>query len=346
MSSNALNPEYKKFLELPEKERLAIFETSAERLDTLGSYIEKDFWVCYTLDAIYNNRPEDHPRILFKGGTSLSKVFGAINRFSEDIDVVIFREDLGFSGKDDPTNPELGTNQRRRLVEAINEKARHYIINDLAETLKESLPDCNIKQDSDNEDGMTLLVHYPSLYKAEGDEYVSPRVKIEGGARSALDPHDIHSVIPYIQKDLEDFDFNVPNLVTIAAERTLLEKTLILHGWYCRYRDEKKLPIDRNRLSRHYYDVAMMASTDIADVALNDKPLFENVIEHTQILFSRGWMKLGEISTDQLYLVPVDDLAKQLEKDYMAMQGMIHGESPKFGEIIESLAAFEKKMNK
>ena len=340
-----MNPQFITFLELPEKERLAIFETSAERLNTLGSYIEKDFWVCYTLDAIYNNRPEDHPRILFKGGTSLSKVFEAIHRFSEDIDIVIFREDLGFSGENDPLNPELSNNARKKLVKAMNEKASNYITNDLANILKESLPGCNVEQDPDAEDGMTLLVHYPSLYETDGDEYVTSRVKVEGGARSALDPHDVYSIIPYIQGDLEGQNFEVTNLRTIAAERTLLEKALILHGRYCGYRDENRLPSDQNRLSRHYYDVAMMASTDIATTAINDKDLFDNVIEHTQILFSSKWMKLDEILTDQLHLVPVDDLATQLKKDYSAMQGMILGESPKFEEIIEKIAEFEKRMN-
>ncbi len=290
-----MNPQFTSFLELPKKERLAVFETSAERLNTLGSYIEKDFWVCYTLDAIYNNRPEDHPRILFKGGTSLSKVFKTIHRFSEDIDIVIFREDLGFEGENDPLNPELSRNARKKLVKAINEVASNYITNDLANILKEGLPVCEIEKDPEAEDGMALLVQYPSLYETKGDEYVTSRVKVEGGARSALDPNDIYSTVPYIQDDLEDQNFEVTNLRTIAAERTLLEKALILHGRYCRYRDEKRLLSNQNRLSRHYYDVAMMASTDIAEAAINDKPLFKNVIEHTQILFSSKWMKLDEI---------------------------------------------------
>jgi len=102
-----MNPAYEPFLTLPDQERRDVFNAAAERLDTLPTYIEKDFWVCRVLDALYHGRPDHHPRLLFKGGTSLSKAFDAIHRFSEDIDVVVFRDDLGFTGDRDPTVKDL-----------------------------------------------------------------------------------------------------------------------------------------------------------------------------------------------------------------------------------------------
>ncbi len=98
-----MNKAFDAFLSLPDQERRDVFNAAAERLDTLATYIEKDFWVCLVLNALYHDLPDNHPRLLFKGGTSLSKAFGAIHRFSEDIDVVVFRDDLGFTGDRDPT---------------------------------------------------------------------------------------------------------------------------------------------------------------------------------------------------------------------------------------------------
>ncbi len=94
---------FESFLTLPEQDKRDVFEAAASRLDTLPSYVEKDFWVCFVLDVFYNRLPVGHPRLLFKGGTSLSKAFGLIRRFSEDIDLVVFRDDLGFKGDRDPT---------------------------------------------------------------------------------------------------------------------------------------------------------------------------------------------------------------------------------------------------
>ena len=91
------------FLTLSERDRRDVFEAAARRLDTLSGHVEKDFWVCLVLDALYNRLPDGHPRLLFKGGTSLSKAFGLIRRFSEDIDLVVHRVDLDFAGDRDPT---------------------------------------------------------------------------------------------------------------------------------------------------------------------------------------------------------------------------------------------------
>ena len=93
---------YREFLALPERDRTDIFQTAANELGTLGSYIEKDFWVSAVLGALFNGLPAGHPALSFKGGTSLSKVFGLIRRFSEDIDITVSRADLGFTGERDP----------------------------------------------------------------------------------------------------------------------------------------------------------------------------------------------------------------------------------------------------
>ena len=77
-----MNGDSESFLSLPKQDRRDVFEAAASRLDTLPGYVEKDFWVCLVLDALYNRLPDGHPRLLFKGGTSLSKAW---KRFEEAV---------------------------------------------------------------------------------------------------------------------------------------------------------------------------------------------------------------------------------------------------------------------
>ena len=341
----SINPHFQSFLDLPDDERRTVFEATAERLNTLPSYIEKDFWVCHVLDVLYNAETTSAPRLLFKGGTSLSKVYETIQRFSEDIDIVVFREDLGFVDENDPTNPDLGTKQRNRLIDAVNSKASTYIQNELSTSLQSDLPDCELTADATDEIGMTLFIEYQSLYQSASEAYVQPRIKLEGGARSAVEPHSTHNIAPYIQSELDDYEFSVPNVITIDAERTFLDKVIILHGWHCGNRDEQRLPADQHRLSRHYYDVATISTTSIGEQAIKNLELLNSVITHAQMFFRRGWMKLDEILTDSLKIAPKDDLYKALEKDYTAMQEMLFGDVPSFSSVIEHISLLEERLN-
>ncbi len=340
-----MNEAFGNFLTLSDQERRDVFDAATERLDTLATYIEKDFWVCRVLDALYHGLPDNHPRLLFKGGTSLSKAFSAIHRFSEDIDVVVFRDDLGFTDDRDPTREDLGRKARERLTNELKEAASHYIRTDLAACLSDLFDQCKIVEDEEDTDRSTLLVQYPSLYPSESDAYVEPRVKIEGGARSALDPHAVQTVTPYIQEELGKATLTIDGVLTLAPERTLLEKALILHGWHCGYRDQGRLPDDRHRLSRHYYDVGMMALTYIADRAVENQALLKHVRDHTLTFFRRAWMKLDEAQPGSLHLLPQEELAALLAADYSAMQGMILGDTPPFAELLDAIGKLEARLN-
>ncbi|MCP4041553.1 MAG: nucleotidyl transferase AbiEii/AbiGii toxin family protein [Gammaproteobacteria bacterium] len=188
----------------------------------------------------------------------------------------------------------LSRKARNRLMEELKEDAGDYIRNDLATCLATIFEHCKVIEDEEDADRSTLLVQYPSLYEPESDAYVAPRIKIEGGARSALDPHAEQTITPYIQEELGGADLTVDGVRTLAPERTLLEKALILHGWHCGYRDQEHLPDDRHRLSRHYYDIGMMAPTPIADWAFANLDLLNHVRDHTLAFFRRSWMKLEE----------------------------------------------------
>ena len=117
-----MNGPFESFLALPEQDKRDVFEAAANRLDTLSTYVEKDFWVCLVLDALYHRLADGHPRLLFKGGTSLSKAFGLIRRFSEDIDLVVYRDGLRFEGERDPiVAVNLSNKKRNALFKELRE---------------------------------------------------------------------------------------------------------------------------------------------------------------------------------------------------------------------------------
>jgi Nucleotidyl transferase AbiEii toxin, Type IV TA system len=133
--------------------------------------------------------------------------------------------------------------------------------------------------------------------------------------------------------------------MSIAPERTFWDKVMILHGWHCGYRDKSKELRDRQRVSRHYYDVAMIFKTNVGQNALQDSQLREDVCRHTQMLFGAAWKKLDEAVPGSMRLIPVDDLKTVLESDYQAMQGMMLGKPPTFDEIIGIISELEAQIN-
>ena len=344
-----MNQEFKHFLELSKQERQDVFEAEAENLDTRSSYVEKDFWVCLVLDILYNGFNFDHPRLLFKGGTSLSKGYSLINRFSEDVDFTVFSKDIGFDESKDPTTPEISGKERKRRSENIMEATSKYICNKLRQDLEAIAstlaPECNVITDTEDRDKSTLLFHYPSLFAEGTDAYIQPRVKLEGGGRSALDPHEQLIIKPFINQILSDRDFSIPNIITIRPERTFWDKVMILHGWYCGHRDEGRLPSDRQRISRHYYDVAMIYKSEFGLKAISDPKLRENVHQHNQLFFNKAWMKFDQAIPGSFHLVPEGKLLQTIKKDYQDMQGMMLGNAPKFETIVEELKNLEIAIN-
>jgi hypothetical protein len=289
-----MNQAFLRFLQLPAADRLDVFEAEATRLDTLASYIEKDFWVCCVLDILYNALPAKHPRILFKGGTSLSKVYGLIDRFSEDVDFTIFAEDLGFPGE--LASSDLSKKQRKKLSEDIKSQTGNYISQQLKRDIEKIVVDlfqgCSVVVDPEIDDRSTLLFLYPSLFRQDNRAYVQPRVKLEGGGRSAVDPHQAHTIRPLISDTLTDWDFSVQNVITIDAQRTFWDKVFILHGLYCGYRDELRLPSDLQRLSRHYYDVARIFDSEVGKLAVKNDDLRGRVRQHKLSFFQHRLEKV------------------------------------------------------
>jgi hypothetical protein len=345
-----MNKEFQKFLKLPIIDRRDIFEVEAARLGTLARYVEKDFWVCCILDILYNGLPQDRPRILFKGGTSLSKVYGLIDRFSEDVDFTIFAEDLGFPGETELAAVKLSGKKQKKLTAEIVARTGDYISQQLKVAMEQIVvdlfADCSVAVDPTVQDRSTLLFSYPSLFDQDVGAYVQPKVKLEGGGRSAIDPHEAHSIKALIANTLIDWDFSVPNVITIDAQRTFWDKVFILHGLYCGDRDQHSFTGDRQRLSRHYYDVAKIYDSEVGKLAIDNDDLREKVRQHKLNFFNAAWKKFDEAVPGSLHVVPTGALLEAVQKDYLAMQEMMIDDAPEFKDILRSLTRLESLVNK
>jgi hypothetical protein len=344
---------YAAFLSASEQDRRDTFLGTARRLGTVEQNVEKDFWVCWTLAALFDRRAADKPRLLFKGGTSLSKAFNLISRFSEDIDVTVFRNDLGQDVSVEELEA-LSGRQRRSKLDAIKASCRDYISGDmradisaqLASLLKESgLPadSGRIELDPEDPDGQSLLVWYPAVMPKNG--YVRPAVKIESGAKSALDPHTTVPISPYVAEDLPKIDLTIKEVTTVGAERTFWDKVVILHGLRQWYERRHQLRGGGQRVSRHYYDLDRLFGSRDGKAMAADLALGADCVRHARMFFGSPDLNLEAATPGSFTLSPSPEMIADLERDYRAMSGMIFGNVPRFDLILEAIATLEGLLN-
>jgi len=346
-----VNDAYRRITTASERDRQELFVSTARRIGITEQSVEKDFWVCWTLDALFHGRRENAPRLLFKGGTSLSKAFGLINRFSEDIDITVFREDLGEPVSIDDLEQLSGKKRGAKLDEiraACQQYLREELRTELEGLLFEAIGDnkdgrCGVSLDDADPDGQTLLVRYPSSLAA--DAYVRSEVRIECGAKSALDPHVSSTLGPYVDDDLADFDLTVADVVTIQPTRTFWDKVVIVHGLRGWFDSRGELRQEGQRISRHYYDLHVIGGTETGERALADLPLGAECVRHAQIFFNRPPFNLDAATPGTFALRPVDKMRDALRRDYDAMAGMIIGPVPAFEDVMTSIAGLEGRLN-
>jgi Nucleotidyl transferase AbiEii toxin, Type IV TA system len=342
-----MNAAYNEVIAASDRDRNAPFAETAARLGTAVQNVEKDFWVCWTLDALFNGMDVGSPRLLFKGGTSLSKAFSLIPRFSEDIDITVFREDIG-QAVETAALDALSGKQRRIRLDAIRESCKAYINGPLAARLAQHAAAIGggrmrLEQDPDDADGQTLLLWYPAA-AAPADDYIRSAMKIEAGAKSALDPHTIASVLPYITGDL-DLDLRVPNVVTVAAERTFWDKIIILHGlrqWFDR---RGVLRHGGQRVSRHCYDVHQLLKNERSPAWLESRTLAADCATHARLFFGSTDLGLETAARGTFTLMPSEPMREALRADYVAMTGMIFGGVPSLDAILASVEEVERRVN-
>lgn len=334
------------FIDLPPSDRQRACEVAGAQLAINAFSIEKDFWVCWTLRELFS-LPGIGEHLTFKGGTSLSKGWKLIQRFSEDIDVVIHRDALGFDGERSP-EAAAGSNERRRRLEALRTACQIHIRDALRPALEARLHErldgrgaWSLIDHAGDPDAQTLIFKYPAAI-AEGG-YLRAEVKIELGARSDIEPSERPLIQPYIADALPDVlgpsQFAVQ---TLDPRRTFLEKACLLHEES--YRAGAKAPAAR--LSRHYYDLWCLIRAGTADAAVADPDLFNRVVAHRGVFFRRSAEAQATLRPGSLRIVPLPEQRAAWEQDYAAMrESMFFGEAPEFAEILRVVDKFEKLFN-
>jgi hypothetical protein len=349
-----MNPDFLKVISASEQDRQGLFLATANRLGTPIQNVEKDFWVTWTLDLLFNGRQENEPRLLFKGGTSLSKAYGLISRFSEDIDITVFREDIGQHIEVENLQGLSGKRQRQLLDEikvACQSHIQGALLNRLNAQIQEvfgkggiSITEPVVISDPDDPDQQTLLVRYPTV-NADPNSYIKPTVKIEAGAKSALDPHREVAVKPYLSDDLPDTDLVVQNVVTIDAERTFWDKVVILHGLRKWHDSRGEVRQQGNRVSRHYYDLYRLYNSETGSRAIQNPTLGADCFRHALMFFNRPNYELQSALEGLFAIMPTAEMVDELKRDYQAMTGMIFGEVPEFSEVLTSIEKLEIQIN-
>ena len=337
------------FAKQPDKERKLIFEETAYKRDSTNIVIEKDFWVCWTLKRLYEN-PKISQYLTFKGGTSLSKAYGLIERFSEDIDLTIHRNAPFLKDVDDVMDADITNNERRRRIDTLKENAQKYIRDvvlielkaDIEGLLGNSSSDMVVLDQKDPE-GQTILFYYPVVfdYKNHGTGYIAPNIKLEFGARGDTEPNETKRISPFVAETIPDiFDTDAFDVVVLSSERTFWEKATILHALH----HGSKL---RDRMSRHYYDTFMLSQDNtIFNKALNSPDLLEIVVKNKALLFRDGKASYDTAKIGSLKLLPKQDQIETLKKDYEKMTEMFMGQLYDFDSILKKLSYIEDKINK
>jgi hypothetical protein len=330
-----------RFLELPENERRLYIEQAAVRRNLSPVVLEKDFWVCWLLGILFDS--EFAGSLVFKGGTSLSKVFGVIDRFSEDIDLSLSPEFLNL--------PDVGTsrNQANKWMTKAEAACGAAVQNQIGPALEAAVA-CVLGtskrgwfefQTDPNTHSPILLFHYPSS-QPSGFDYLKRSVKLELGSLTDQQPVGRHPVRPWVAEALpEAFPDWRCEVVALEVERSFWEKATILHAEYHRPA-EKPTP---DRFSRHYADTAALAKHPVASKAIDQHDLRRRVVAWKSQFFGSSWANYDQAIPGTFRLVPPPERLPPLRRDYQAMRDMYFTEPTSFDDNVATLADMEKRIN-
>lgn len=315
------------------KDRAGIFEQAGLKRNVAPAVIEKDFWVCWVLGRLFGSASLKS-KILFKGGTSLSKVFGVIQRFSEDIDLIL---DWNEVAAEDPCQERSRTGQDKFNKQMV-EWSRGYIEQSFLPEVQRLVGDvCVASIEADAPDVIDVM--YPAAF---GDVYLRPEIRLEIGTLAQWVPNAVYDVRSYVSEVFPDVVEDATCRVrTIKAERTFWEKATILHQEAFRLEGRPQ----PERYSRHYYDMAMMARSPIKNAALGDLELLRSVVAFKRKFYPREWAHYELAEPGTLRLIPDERLLKPLHNDYKRMSVMIYGDYPDFDAIMNNLRDLEHEIN-
>ncbi|MCL2505961.1 MAG: nucleotidyl transferase AbiEii/AbiGii toxin family protein [Alphaproteobacteria bacterium] len=315
-------------------ERKSLFIDAADKTDIADFIIEKDFWVSWVLGKIFADKYLSEI-LCFKGGTSLSKAFGLIDRFSEDIDLILSEHTVLKTGE---KLEQSSNNKQAEFNKEVVSRAGHFISTRLKDKIAKMLESV-CKVEADIKDDHVLFVKFPRVFDYS---YIQPDIKLEIGPLALWNPNEKYSISSFITVSLPELELANPIIPTIKPERTFWEKITILHHEHHRPETSPLSP----RYSRHYYDVFKMGNSKVKEEALANLKLLEEVVAFKKRFYPRGWAKYDEAVPGTIRLYPAKQNLKDLEQDYIKMQKMIFGTTPSWEEILAGLKELEDEINK
>ena len=337
---------YLDYINLSTENQKALIEAAALQMKVNPIIIEKDLWVVFVLQVLFD-RIHDyniHKALTFKGGTSLSKAYQIIERFSEDIDITIDRKFLGLQISDE-TLKNYSRNKRDQIFEELEKRGHQFIEKHILPYLKFKLSSLAPKEKIDvkfsNEDVLSLEIYYPNCFQSTYSSYIQPRIYVEFGVRGDSYPTESKNIRPYLHEKIRQInDLCVPVNVLLPL-RTFFEKVTLLHAEVHRPESEKT-PL---RLSRHFYDLHQLIEKGGLIEPANRVDLLKNVIDHKSLFFASKKASYETIYENGLKLLPSQQRLGDIERDYNEMQAMFFGASPKFEEILKSINHIQTSLN-
>lgn len=326
------------WLKLSKERRIEILNQATELTGLPSVAIEKDWWITLALNASFSLSYSKN--IVFKGGTSLSKGWNLIERFSEDIDLAIDRKFFGFAG-------DISKTQIKNLRKQSCEFISTTFLDDLTKILTEwkAIDECKLMaqliKDSDK-DPQVIEIYYNSVI--DTSEYLPQRVLIEVSSRSLMEPIEerkINSILSenFPQQSFVTVPFAIP---TVLPQRTFLEKIFLLHEEFSQ--EAEKIRIDR--LSRHLYDLEKLMDTEHGIEALKNTVLYNNIVAHREKFNPLRGLDYDNHIPSKIKIIPPDEVVKDFERDYEAMTSfMIYGEPLKFDHLIKRLLQLQIRIN-
>jgi hypothetical protein len=326
------------WLTLSKERRIEILNQATELTGLPAIAIEKDWWVTLCLNASFSLPCSN--QIVFKGGTSLSKGWDLIERFSEDIDLAIDRKFFGFEG-------DISKTQIRKLRKQSCEFISTEFLKDLTQTLTDwgVVAECELfaqpVNDSDK-DPQVIEIHYNSV--VDTSEYLPQRVLIEISSRSLMEPTEKREINSILSVNFPKLDFatDAYSIPTVLPQRTFLEKIFLLHEEFSQ--EPEKIRI--NRLSRHLYDLVRLMDTEHGIAALQDKELYNIIISHRAKFNPLRGLDYGNHTPDKIKIIPPESVIQEYENDYSEMtKFMIYGEVLTFDKLIKRISELQTRIN-
>ena len=330
------------FLKLPEQERAEVFRQIRNRINLNEVAVEKDWWVTAVLRALFTLPYAEN--LSFKGGTSLSKCYNLIERFSEDVDIAINREFFGFTG-DVFTIKQISKNLRKATCKFIRSNLQfdlsrqmeaNGVHKDLFSVKMNITPITTI-------DPEKVFVEYKSVVNAS--PYINNTVVLEIGGRSMKEPVQAIEIQSFTDMYFPQAPFAEKQFTinAVVPERTFWEKICLLHEEFSK-QDENKIRVER--MSRHIYDLAKITDTSISENALKNRDLFQSIASHRRMFIAMKGFNYDTLTPAALNIIPPDSVLPMWQQDYEIMQRtMIYGESLSFNKLIEKIKQLNERIS-